>query len=82
VQDVAERLEPKKRNRTAEIRELLLLAVNDIPTDVENLRKKVGLKNWESTKALTIELFAEGKIAGAKTTRGWLFWRLPSASEP
>ncbi len=42
--------------------------------DVENIRLKAGLKNWESTKAILLELVILGKIVGQKTTKGWIFW--------
>jgi hypothetical protein len=45
-----------------------------IPMDVENVRIKSGLKNWESTKALLLELVVEGLISGQKTTKSWVFW--------
>ncbi len=45
-----------------------------IPMDVENIRLNAGLKNWESTKALLLELVILGKVLGQKTTKGWIFW--------
>jgi len=42
--------------------------------DVENVRIKSGLKNWESTKALLLELVVEGIISRQKTTKAWVFW--------
>jgi len=45
-----------------------------MPMDVENVRLKTGLKNWESTKSILLELVLQGTILGEKTTRGWIFW--------
>ncbi len=53
---------------------LHVLSGAPIPMDVENVRIKSGLKNWESTKALLLELVVEGLISGQKTTKSWVFW--------
>ena len=53
---------------------LHVLSSASIPMDVENVRIKSGLKNWESTKALLLELVVEGMISGQKTTKSWVFW--------
>jgi len=45
-----------------------------MPMDVENIRLKTGLKNWESTKSILLELVLQGTIFGQKTTKGWIFW--------
>jgi hypothetical protein len=45
-----------------------------MPMDVENIREKTGLKNWESTKSILLELVLQGTILGQKTTKGWIFW--------
>jgi hypothetical protein len=45
-----------------------------IPMDVENVRVRSGLKNWESTKALLLEMTLQGVIQGQKTTKSWIFW--------
>jgi hypothetical protein len=45
-----------------------------IPMDVENVRLSVGLKNWESTKAILLEMVLRGEISGQKTTKSWIFW--------
>lgn len=51
-----------------------VLAGAAMPMDVENIRLKTGLKNWESTKSILLELVLQGTILGEKTTRGWIFW--------
>ncbi len=51
-----------------------ILNESDIPMDVENVRLKAGLKNWESTKAMLLELVLQGRIEGQKTTKSWIFW--------
>jgi hypothetical protein len=53
---------------------LHVLSGAPIPMDVENVRIRSGLKNWESTKALLLELVVEGLISGQKTTKSWVFW--------
>jgi len=53
---------------------LHVLSGATIPMDVENVRIKSGLKNWESTKALLLELVVEGIISVQKTTKSWVFW--------
>jgi hypothetical protein len=51
-----------------------------IPMDVENVRVRAGLKNWESTKAILLEMVLRGEISGQKTTKSWIFWAsLPQA---
>ena len=52
-----------------------------MPMDVENVRLKTGLKNWESTKSILLELVLQGAIFGEKTTRGWIFWTDSSAMQ-
>ncbi len=51
-----------------------VLSEAKMPMDVENVRLKTGLKNWESTKSILLELVLQEKILGQKTTRGWIFW--------
>jgi len=45
-------------------------AESAIPMDVENVRSRVGLKNWESTKTILSELVLLKKILGEKTSKG------------
>jgi len=51
-----------------------VLADAKMPMDVENVRLQTGLKNWESTKSILLEMVLQGSIAGEKTTKGWIFW--------
>lgn len=51
-----------------------VLKGSSIPMDVENVRLKAGLKNWESTKAILLEMVLQGSIQGQKTTKSWIFW--------
>jgi hypothetical protein len=51
-----------------------VLSESMMPMDVENIRLKTGLKNWESTKSILLELVLQGTILGQKTTKGWIFW--------
>ena len=50
------------------------LKESEIPMDVENVRVKAGLKNWESTKAILLEMVLQGSVLGQKTTKSWIFW--------
>jgi hypothetical protein len=51
-----------------------VLSEAKMPMDVENVRLKTGLKNWESTKSILLELVIQGRIFGQRTTKGWIFW--------
>jgi hypothetical protein len=51
-----------------------VLEASALPMDVENVRLKTNLKNWESTKAILLEMVLQGLIAGQKTTKSWVFW--------
>jgi hypothetical protein len=51
-----------------------VLKESQIPMDVENIRARAGLKNWESTKAILLEMVLQGSILGQKTTKSWIFW--------
>src|SRR5438046_5870751 len=64
---------PNRSKDTLRDRILHVLSGAPIPMDVENVRIKSGLKNWESTKALLLELAVEGIISGQKTTKYWVF---------
>ena len=50
------------------------LQESSMPMDVENVRLSIGLKNWESTKAILLEMVLRGEISGQKTTKSWIFW--------
>jgi len=56
-----------------------VLAESSLPMDIENIRIGAGLKNWESTKAILLEMVLQGTIIGEKTTSSWKFWIHPSA---
>ena len=47
----------------------------DRPLSIENVRTRVGIKIWETAKALLLELLVEGKILGLKTGKSWVFGR-------
>lgn len=55
-----------------------ILRESSIPMDVENVRMRAGLKNWESTKAILLEMVLQGAIQGQKTTKSWVFWVNPN----
>lgn len=58
-----------------------VLADAKMPMDVENVRLQTGLKNWESTKSILLEMVLLGSIAGQKTTKGWIFWLNPGRTK-
>ncbi len=64
---MASRNSPRERVRE-------VLKESPIPMDVENVRFRAGLKNWESTKAILLEMVLQGSILGQKTTKSWIFW--------
>ena len=51
-----------------------ILEKSSLPMDVENVRVSAGLKNWESTKAILLEMVLRAEICGQKTTKSWVFW--------
>jgi hypothetical protein len=65
------------RQRIVEVLEGALM-----PMDVENIRLKAGLKNWESTKAILLEMVLQGTIIGQKTTKSWIFWIGSTVASP
>jgi len=67
---------PKKNTRDLRGAILNVLRESDILLDVENIRVKAGLKNWESTKAILLELVLDRKIQGHRTSKGWVFQKL------
>jgi hypothetical protein len=58
-----------------------VLTETKIPMDVENIREQSGLKNWESTKSILLEMVLQGSILGQRTTKGWIFWVNPAAMQ-
>lgn len=58
-----------------------VLTETKIPMDVENIREQTGLKNWESTKSILLEMVLQGSILGQRTTKGWIFWVNPMAMQ-
>ena len=61
------------RDHSHKTRVLAAVGLFEYSVDVENVRKKAGMNNWESTKALLLELTLEGKLIGHHTTKGWVF---------
>jgi len=51
-----------------------VLAKSPKPMDIENVRVTAGLKNWESTKSILLEMLLQGMISGHRTGRSWIFW--------
>ena len=46
----------------------------ELPIGIETVRKKSGIKVWETAKALLLELLIEGRLSGIKTAKSWVFW--------
>ena len=46
-----------------------------MPLGIETIRKKTGIRVWETAKAILLELVVEGRIAGMKTGKSWVFGR-------
>ena len=64
-------MQPRNESRT---RVLHHLSLTEIPQTVEAIRTAAGIGNWQSAKAILLELLAEGKIKGMKTSSSWVFW--------
>lgn len=54
---------------------LKVLGEADEPLGIETIKAKAGIKVWETAKAILLELLTEGKIAGMKTGKSWIFGR-------
>ncbi len=63
------------RIKGAEARKAIVKLLNNsrVALDVDNIRDYVGLANWESTKAILLELALEAQIRATKTSHGWIF---------
>jgi hypothetical protein len=44
------------------------------PLDVEKIRVKCGIGNWQTALKHCLELLYEDKIQGTKTSKSWVFW--------
>ena len=44
------------------------------PQTIEAVRVAASIGNWETAKAILLELLAEGKIKGMRTSSSWVFW--------
>lgn len=47
---------------------------SELPMDIESIRIGAGIGNWQTAKAILLELLVEGVVKGQKSTRGWTFW--------
>jgi hypothetical protein len=61
-------------NQTYKKKILAVLSEVSIPQDVEHIRAKADIKNWQTAHKHLLELLLEGKICGQKTSHGWIFW--------
>jgi hypothetical protein len=50
------------------------LAAASQPLDVERIRVKSNIANWQTALKHCLELLHEGKIQGIKTSKSWIFW--------
>jgi hypothetical protein len=51
-----------------------VLSSTNLPLDVEKIRVKAGIKNWQTAKAVLLELMIRRTISGRKTSKSWIFW--------
>ena len=51
-----------------------VLENSPVPMDVENVRLRAGMKNWESTKSILLEMALLGSVRAEKESRSWKFW--------
>jgi len=57
-----------------ESRMMEVLKSAEMPLDIENVRKRAGIRNWQTAKALLFELLAQGAVSALKTSKSWIFW--------
>ena len=62
-------------NTTYKEKILNILSGAALPLDVENVRVKAGIKNWQTAHKHLLQLVIENKISGQKTSHGWIFWK-------
>jgi len=55
-------------------RAIKVLKAAEMPLDIENVRRRAGIRNWQTTKALLFELLAKGSVSAIKTSKSWVFW--------
>jgi len=53
---------------------LRLLGDTTEPLDVEKIRTKCEIGNWNTALKHCLELVISGKIKGMKTSKSWVFW--------
>jgi adenylate kinase family enzyme len=53
---------------------LAFLSQQSQPTDIEKVKTSCKIGNWNTAKAHCLQLLAQGKIQGQKTSKGWVFW--------
>jgi hypothetical protein len=61
----------EKKLLKAKILEILKDA--EQPLSVDAIRTRAGATSWHSVNSLLFELVAEGKIAGLKSSKAWIF---------
>jgi hypothetical protein len=68
----------KRRTTTIALpyKETILRVLNEasMPLDVENIRARANIKNWQTAHKHLLELLVDKKISGQKTSHGWIFW--------
>jgi len=55
-------------------RAIEVLKAAEMPLDIENVRRRAGIRNWQTAKALLFELLAKGSVSAIKTSKSWVFW--------
>ena len=62
------------RNRQQSILRLLYRTRRRRALDVETIRKRCKINDWQTALNLCLALQRAGKIIGAETPNGWVFW--------
>ena len=65
----------------SEIQTLLkLLEKTSMPFSIKYVARHLNV-GWGTARAMLLELVVDGKVAGQKTTKSWIFWLPRSESE-
>ena len=56
------------------IRIIDILRKTSRPLDIENIRIKANIGNWNTALKHCLELLIDRRIRGVKTSKSWIFW--------
>ena len=70
-----------KSNRSNYERRILRLLskTEETAVDVEKIRRECHIGNWQTALKHCLELLYDGRIQGAKSSKGWIFWAKSSS---